>query len=1020
MRWNLTDTSVELLIGWKTSVTTAERDRIIAAWSGRLNRRFSIVRADSVLFESPEQRRAAQAAIALHSGVEVMQAGAEPAQPDLPAAADDTEGSTPQGQEDSAAGQRVSAGDAYTKRFPNASWRHGSYLQEAQQYAKQRQPVIVAVIADQVHADDLTLLRGVLWENAAEKNGVAGVDDDGNGYVDDINGIDTIRRADEESFYFSYAGEAAKLVAAAGNYSETALTDPKGLVRLMLIRAFYDLPNEPRCSSPYEAERSTDAALIEALEYAARMGARLVFVAGHYADQPSPLVLAAAAAFPGLIVTPEDRDADQDSGSCHQERSMLLAGGLANVIGIGAFRTGTPSEGVLSTIVFEGEGGMNSGLVAGFAAHMLSCRPGLSTSQLRDLLLGGIDRLVTTYNSWDRWTFTPERNRFLGFFNATRSLLGRSSGGSLYGGDWALISRDSLPGRYDFGLAYDYRRSRLYLYGGKNGYYAAVDEFWFWQAGRGWRQIAQDTRPGHYPGIIGERSTPLPLLYDGVGDRLLLVAADAVWSWDGAAWQAQPAAFPFTDDYYSAPPDHYAFDSRRGRIVYYDGSRWDGARLAEFDGERWQVIAPGAQAPQLTTALVYNDRLGRVTGLEARNDKVYTTALWSWDGLSWQRQKLPSLAGSGGVLLYDAEEDAYLRMGSENYAIVPSAGGFGVKVNYYNGPDIWQLHDSIWQNIGYDSQRRYAYISGTIDYYIQSNFVWASEQRKVLFFTRGYGTLMLWQYSGSMKPAWIDNLILPQGDYSGDGAADPALWHPGTGQFTLLGGGAESLGIWGDIPAPGDYDGDGKVEFAVCRSLSGEDTDDAGSLLWIFADKQILFGQFHDIPVPLDYDSDGKTDIAVFRKDTAEWLMYGQTKPVRFGNPADLPVPADYDGDGKPELATYTPLTSTWHIQGIGDFPWGEPGDSPIPADYDGDGRKEIATWNPRKALWLVRDWRDGKTLIKKTFGAKWDIPVPGDYNGDGTAELATYSPITTLWSIQGKEPVKFGSPGDVPLVRGN
>ena len=52
------------------------------------------------------------------------------------------------------------------------------------------EPVIVAVIdtgCDYTHP----LIAGALWENTAEKDGTPGVDDDGNGYADDIYGIDT-------------------------------------------------------------------------------------------------------------------------------------------------------------------------------------------------------------------------------------------------------------------------------------------------------------------------------------------------------------------------------------------------------------------------------------------------------------------------------------------------------------------------------------------------------------------------------------------------------------------------------------------------------------------------------------------------------------------------------------------------------------------------------------------------------------------------------------------------------------
>lgn len=65
--------------------------------------------------------------------------------------------------------------------------RHGSLLSEKKPVGV---PVIVAVIdtgVDYTHP----LIAGNLLENMAEKNGTAGMDDDKNGYLDDIYGINT-------------------------------------------------------------------------------------------------------------------------------------------------------------------------------------------------------------------------------------------------------------------------------------------------------------------------------------------------------------------------------------------------------------------------------------------------------------------------------------------------------------------------------------------------------------------------------------------------------------------------------------------------------------------------------------------------------------------------------------------------------------------------------------------------------------------------------------------------------------
>lgn len=54
---------------------------------------------------------------------------------------------------------------------------------------------VVAVIDDGVQLDHPDLAAN-LWENSAEKNGTVGVDDDGNGYVDDIYGYDFVVDSD--------------------------------------------------------------------------------------------------------------------------------------------------------------------------------------------------------------------------------------------------------------------------------------------------------------------------------------------------------------------------------------------------------------------------------------------------------------------------------------------------------------------------------------------------------------------------------------------------------------------------------------------------------------------------------------------------------------------------------------------------------------------------------------------------------------------------------------------------------
>jgi subtilisin family serine protease len=164
-----------------------------------------------------------------------------------------------------------------------------------------RAPVIVALFddgADITHPD----LRNQLWTNPREANGKPGVDDDGNGYVDDIHGWDFVDDDGVVAPQGECVGRAshgtmmASLVAAERNGSGIVAAGADG-ARLMVLRI-------AGCGGRAKDRPHPDR-IRRALQYATRMGAKILSFSAHWAATTPEL----DAAFAHIADTPSSPDA---------------------------------------------------------------------------------------------------------------------------------------------------------------------------------------------------------------------------------------------------------------------------------------------------------------------------------------------------------------------------------------------------------------------------------------------------------------------------------------------------------------------------------------------------------------------------------------------------------------------------------------------------------------------------------------------------------------------------------------
>jgi subtilisin family serine protease len=144
--------------------------------------------------------------------------------------------------------------------------------------ARARRPVTVAVFDDGAWIDHEDL-RNQLWTNETEAHGQPGVDDDGNGYVDDVHGWDFVDNSPDVSpkgacrDRVSHGTMMASLVAGERNNQVGIAAPGSDGARVMILRIV-------GCDE--DTSRLDPQRLIRALEYATRMGARILSFSSHW------------------------------------------------------------------------------------------------------------------------------------------------------------------------------------------------------------------------------------------------------------------------------------------------------------------------------------------------------------------------------------------------------------------------------------------------------------------------------------------------------------------------------------------------------------------------------------------------------------------------------------------------------------------------------------------------------------------------------------------------------------------
>ena len=256
--------------------------------------------------------------------------------------------------------------------------------------------VVIAVIdtgVDYTHAD----LRNNIWVNTDEIPN-NGIDDDGNGYIDDIRGWDFANNDNDPMDDNRHGTHVAGIIAAQGN-NNTGVVGVNWSARIMPLKFMS------------AAGGGTTSDAIRAIEYAVANGAKIsnnswgggafsqaLFDAINAANNAGHLIVAAAGNSGNNNDTSPSYPASYDLPNVIAVAASTPNDTLAGFSNFGARNVdlAAPGVGILSTIpgnAYASLSGtsMASPFVAGVAGLILSNSPNLSITQLRDRLLNTTD-----------------------------------------------------------------------------------------------------------------------------------------------------------------------------------------------------------------------------------------------------------------------------------------------------------------------------------------------------------------------------------------------------------------------------------------------------------------------------------------------------------------------------------------------------------------------------------------------------------------------------------------------------
>lgn len=292
---------------------------------------------------------------------------------------------------------------------------------------------------------------------------------------------------------------------------------------------------------------------------------------------------------------------------------------------------------------------------------------------------------------------------------------------------------------------------------------------------------------------------------------------------------------------------------------------------------------------------------------------------------------------------------------------------------------------------------------------------------------------------------------LSVGDFNGDGFEDlvvanhdsddvTILLGNGDGSFTQAPGSPTSVGTGPYALATGDFNRDGKLDFAVINQASNNVAILLGNGDGTFMPAAGSTPDVGAVPTSLavgDFNGDGKLDLAVVNNgssnvtillgDGAGGFTQAPGSPINVQPGPQMLVTGDFNSDGKLDLAVTTNNgtggDSVAIILGNGDGSFAPPANLFLATevtqgigigDFEGNGKVDLAA--PVNAgVAIFQGSGDGTFQISPSLALTTISPrsvAVGDFNGDGRLDLAT-----TTFNAAGSTVVVLSQQAPAPIA---